>query len=81
MSSPNHDPAGLVPTEGVDEGSAAETVEGPSTGSAGDVVGEPPHGAPVDDEQAAAPVDMESAEARDARDRLSPGQQLQEGEG
>ena len=74
---------GLVPTEGVDEASAASTAER-SDGdlpAGDDVLGEPPHGAPVDDAQAAGPVDMESAQSREARDERGPGQQVQEGEG
>ena len=73
---------GLVPSEGVDEGSAAETVEGleERTGD-GDVLGEAPRGAPADEAQAAGPVDMESAQSREARDALGSGQQLEEGEG
>ena len=73
---------GLVPSEGVDEGSAAQTAEGleERTGD-GDVLGEPPRGAPADEAQAAGPVDMEPAQAREARDALGSGQQLEEGEG
>jgi hypothetical protein len=83
MSSPTHGPDDLVAEEGVDEGSADSTQEGPSSGAGagGDLLGEPPHGAPVDDVQAAAPVDMESAESRAARDATGTGQQVQEGEG
>ena len=74
---------GLVPSEGVDEGSAASTVEGldDHLPPGEDVLGEPPRGAPADDAQAAGPVDMESAQSREARDAAGPGQQLQEGEG
>lgn len=79
---------GLVPSEGVDEGSAAGTVEGldERTGDGdalrtGDVLGEPPRGAPEDEAQAAGPVDMESEQSRDARAAQGSGQQLQEGEG
>ena len=73
---------GLVPDEGVDEGSAAGTAEGldERTGD-GDVLGEPPRGAPEDEAQAAGPVDMESEQSRGARDAAGSGQQLQEGEG
>jgi len=71
---------GLVTSEGVDEGSAAEVAEDRTTGG-GDVLGEPPHGAPVDDEQAAAPVDMESEQSRAAREEQGSGQQLAAGEG
>ena len=79
---------GLVPSEGVDEGSADGTVEGleERTGdgdvlSTRDVLGEPPRGAPEDEAQAAGPVDMESEQSRDARAEQGSGQQLQEGEG
>ena len=79
------EPGGLVPMEGVDEGSAAQTAEGTDLEQRAtdgtDVVGEPPRGAPEDESQAAGPVDMESAESRAARDEQGPGQQLQEGEG
>jgi len=73
---------GLVPSEGVDEGSAAQSVEGleERTGD-GDVLGEPPRGAPEDDAQAAGPVDMESEQSRAARAGQGSGQQLEEGEG
>ena len=79
---------GLVPDEGVDEGSAAGAVEGLDERagdgdvlSTGDVVGEPPRGAPEDEAQAAGPVDMESEQSRGARAEQGSGQQLQEGEG
>ena len=73
---------GLVPDEGVDEGSAAGTVEGlDERAGDGDVVGEPPRGAPADEAQAAGPVDMESEQSRSARAGQGSGQQLQEGEG
>lgn len=76
------EPGGLVSEEGVDEGSAASTQEGPrSVGGGGDLLGAPPHGAPVDEAQAAAPVDMDTEQARAARAARSPGQELQEGEG
>jgi len=73
---------GLVPSEGVDEASAASTAESTQGDSpvADDVLGEPPHGAPADESQAAGPVDMETEESRAARED-APGQQLQEGEG
>ena len=65
-------------------GPRAAGVPTPSTtveGGGDDVLGEPPHGAPDDGEQDAAPVDMESAESRRARDERGPGQQVQAGEG
>jgi hypothetical protein len=104
---------GLTSSEGVDQGSAAQTAEGtgqdvgpepgveqrvsgaspgplsadvpqstqPGSASEDGVLGEPPRGAPVDDAQAAAPVDMESGESRQARDQAGTGQQYQVGEG
>lgn len=86
MSSPTDGRNDLVADEGVDEGSADSTVESPASGAGaggadGDLLGEPPHGAPVDDEQAAAPVDTETRQSRAARDAGGTGQQLQEGEG
>lgn len=74
---------GLVPAEGVDEGSADSTLEGlrPDVTGGEDLLGPPPQGAPVDEEQAAGPVDMDTEQARAVRARCSPGQELQEGEG
>lgn len=72
---------GLVPSEGVDEGSAASTVEDASSGDGADVLGEPPHGAPDDGAQDAGPVDVEDEQSRAARAQAGPGQQLQAGEG
>ena len=104
---------GLTSSEGVDEGSAAQTAEGtgretgpepgverqvsgaspgplsagvsqeaqPGGASEDGLLGEPPRGAPVDDVQAAAPVDMESADSRQAREQAGTGQQYQVGEG
>jgi hypothetical protein len=80
MSGQQHDDADLVSPEGVDEGSAAATAETGPDDDAG-VLGESPHGAPVDGAQAAGPVDTEPAEARTARAERGPGQQLAEGEG
>ena len=76
MTEPSEDL--LVTSEGVDEGSAASTVEGPDSGAT------PTAGAPVaadPESQPAPPVDMESAEARAARAERGTGQQLQAGEG
>lgn len=70
----------LVAEEGVDEGSAASAVEGADS-SGGDVLGEPPHGAPQTEQDAAGPVDMESEQSRSAREAAGPGQQLGQGEG
>ncbi len=72
---------GLVPSEGVDEGSAASTAEEGPDRADDSVLGEPPRGAPADEAQAAAPVDAESAQSREARDAQGPGQQVQAGEG
>ncbi len=72
---------GLVPSEGVDEGSAASAVEGPHGPEGDAVLGAPPHGRPGGESDPAGPVDAESAEARTARAERAPGQQLQEGEG
>ena len=78
MTSPNDDL--LTTTEGVDEGSAAATAEGPGTGAAQTVGGAP--SSPADGESAPAPpVDMESEQSRDARAAAGSGQQLQAGEG
>jgi hypothetical protein len=66
----------LVAPEGVDEGSAASTVEGEQTG-ARDVVGPPGRGAPADPEQGAAPVPVD---APDLPDVPRTGQQQQVGE-
>ncbi|MDP9497672.1 MAG: hypothetical protein M3P46_08445 [Actinomycetota bacterium] len=73
---------GLVSPEGVDEGSADSTVEGPLSGAGGDadLLGEAPRGAPVDEAQAAAPDDWEQADTREAREQM-PGQQYSVGEG
>ena len=72
----------LVSPEGVDEGSADSTVEGPDSGS-DDVGGTPPQGrgTPVDPAQAAAPDDVETSESRAARAAQGTGQQYQVGEG
>ena len=50
-------------------------------GGGDDVLGEPPHGAPDDSEQDAAPVEAESPASRRSRDERGPGQQVQAGEG
>ena len=67
----------LTTTEGVDEGSAASTAEGPGSGA------EAPAGAAPQppQETAAPPDDMESPESRAAREAAGPGQQLEAGEG
>ena len=88
MTSPSNDL--LVTTEGVDEGSAASTAEGPDTADAS------PRGAgassdpravgdrPTSGENASTPtppVDMESEQSREQREATGSGQQLQVGEG
>ena len=75
MTNPSEDL--LVTSEGVDEGSAASTAEGPGSG------GRPAAGsAPtVEGEQPAPPVEMESSESRAAKDARATGQQLEVGEG
>jgi hypothetical protein len=74
MSDPTEDL--LVTSEGVDEGSAASTAEGPGSGQRDVVHGDA--GAP--DEDPTPPVDMDSDRARAAREQ-APGQQLEAGEG
>ncbi|MCW2776559.1 MAG: hypothetical protein JWN17_284 [Frankiales bacterium] len=50
-------------------------------GGGDDVLGEAPRGAPVDETQAAGPVDTETQESRAARAEHGTGQQYQVGEG
>ena len=86
MTSPSDD---LVATEGVDEGSAASTAEGPTsteelTGVQNPIekaLGEPRSASPASETDPAPPDDMESGESRAARDATGTGQQLQAGEG
>lgn len=88
MTNPSEDL--LATTEGVDEGSAASTVEGAEksteelTGVTNPVkraLGDgPDRDASPDAVPAAAPVDMESEESRGARES-APGQQYEVGEG
>lgn len=75
MTNPDEDL--LVASEGVDEGSAASTVEGPQSG------GDPESGSPVaaDDEQPAPPVDMETDAIRRTRAERDTGQQVDSGQG
>ena len=86
MTNPSEDL--LVTSEGVDEGSAASTSEGAaspvtSTGhpqSPTQTSGSAPH--PAQSEATPAPpLDMESDDARSAREAVSTGQQLEAGEG
>ena len=79
MTNPSEDL--LTTSEGVDEGSAASTVEGATPGQP-DV--DPPVGAdrgPSSDATPAPPVDMESDASRGSRDAAGSGQQLSAGEG
>jgi hypothetical protein len=86
MTSPDED---LLATEGVDEGSAKSTVEGPTsteelTGVQNPLeraLGEPRSSSPAGEADPAPPVDMESESSREARDQRGTGQQLQAGEG
>ena len=73
MTNPDEDL--LTTTEGVDEGSAASTGEGPGTGGSPAAGGEP-H--PPADEPVAPPVDVGTEESDAQR---GPGQQLEAGEG
>ncbi len=73
--------SGLVPDEGVDEGSAAATDEGPHPRPGDGVLGAAPQGRPDGEQDPAGPVDTESATSRAARDQAGTGQQLAQGEG
>lgn len=78
---------GLVAEEGVDEGSAASATEGlgggaeQHAGAGVDLVGEPPRGAPDDEQAPAEPVDVERGGPRESREAAGSGQQLAAGEG
>jgi hypothetical protein len=74
MTNPDQDL--LVTTEGVDEGSAASTVEGPGSGATPAVGGGPV----AEGERPAPPVEVDTEESRAAR-AADTGQQLQVGEG
>lgn len=68
-------PDDLVSSEGVDEGSAASSTEGDAGPDPdADLVGEPPHGAPLSEADAAPPLPPNDQD-------LGPGQQLAAGEG
>jgi hypothetical protein len=71
----------LTTTEGVDEGSKASTAEGPQSGAGAVDAGTAGGAGPQSEATPAPPVDMESPEARAARDALGSGQQVQVGEG
>ena len=87
MTNPSDDL--LATSEGVDEGSAASTDEGPSsteelTGVTNPIkraLGDSPSAGAGSDATPAPPVDMESEQSRGARDAAGTGQQLQAGEG
>ena len=79
MTSPDEDL--LTTTEGVDEGSAASTAEGPQSGSAPRDAGTVDGPGPTSESTPAPPVDMEGADSRAARDAVGTGQQLEAGEG
>lgn len=87
MTNPGEDL--LATSEGVDEGSAASTSEGPTsteeltgvTNPLKRALGDPPHQSEEIDPRPAPPVDMESDDARAARAARGTGQQLQAGEG
>ena len=72
MTTPDED---LVTSEGVDEGSAASTAEGPDSGGSPAARGLPDG---PEAERAAPPVDMDTEESAAVR---GPGQQLEAGEG
>ena len=87
MTNPSDDL--LATSEGVDEGSAASTDEGPRsteelagvTNPIKQALGDPPSTDAQSDATPAPPVDMETEQSRGARDATGTGQQLQEGEG
>ena len=87
MTNPSDDL--LATSEGVDEGSAASTDEGPRstqeltgvTNPLSRALGDAPTTDQEADASPAPPVDMESEQSRDARDAGGTGQQLQAGEG
>ena len=74
MSNPDEDL--LTTTEGVDEGSAASTAEGPDSGAAPAAGGRPT----VEGERPAPPVEVDTEDSRAAR-AADTGQQLEVGEG
>jgi hypothetical protein len=66
----------LTAGEGVNEGSADSTAE--TAGNTGALAAASTDGRPEGEDDPAPPLDMESAESRDA---AGPGQQLEAGEG
>jgi hypothetical protein len=87
MTNPGEDL--LATSEGVDEGSAESSSEGPRsteeltgvTNPLKRALGDPPDTSDEIDPDPAPPVDMESDDARAARAAQGTGQQLQAGEG
>ena len=87
MTNPSDDL--LATSEGVDEGSAASTDEGPRstqeltgvTNPLARALGDAPSTNDEADATPAPPVDMETEQSRGARDQAGTGQQLQAGEG
>ena len=90
MTNPSNDL--LATSEGVDEGSAASTVEGTSTTKSTEeltgvtnpikqALGDSPDRDAASEATPAPPVDMETDESRAARDAAGTGQQVQAGEG
>ena len=92
MTNPSDDL--LATSEGVDEGSAASTDEGPRSGEPTSTeeltgvtnpikraMGDSPSTEGTSEATPAPPVDMESEQSRAARDASGSGQQLQAGEG
>lgn len=77
MTTPDEDL--LTTAEGVDEGSAASTAEGPGSGAGPVDTGTT--GGPQSEATPAPPVDMEAPDSRAARDAVGTGQQLEAGEG
>jgi hypothetical protein len=79
----------LATSEGVDEGSAASTDEGPRsteeltgiTNPVTQALGDPPSTDAESDATPAPPVDMETDASRGSRDAAGSGQQLEAGEG
>jgi hypothetical protein len=74
MTNPDQDL--LVSTEGVDEGSAASTAEGPGSGASPAAGGGPT----AEGEHPTPPVEVDTEQSRAAR-AADTGQQLQAGEG
>lgn len=69
----------LTADEGVNEASADSTAE--TAGNTGALAAASQDGRPEGEYDPAPPVDMESDDSREARDKTGDGQQLQAGEG